>query len=129
MKNVLILSCLLLLASCNTPPEPYKKGIADMNEKKWDKAIEAFNLVTENDKAWLDSATEKKNLAFNNLLHEGEWKKIFHVLEKYRDDDDFFFNATSNIEKLYFSLIRKGKADSTLALIETNKLKLRSEER
>jgi hypothetical protein len=114
----------MVLVSCNTPPEAYEKGMNKMNEKDWDKAIEAFNLVTEQDENWLDSADKKKDLAFSNLLKEGKWKKIFRVLEKYRDDDNFYSNAIDSIQELYFRLVKIGKADSVLELTDINKSKL-----
>ncbi len=125
MKTIVsALLVLCFLASCNTPPENYEKGLTHMSEKKWDKAIESFNLLTEEDKEWLDSAAEKKQLAFNNLISSLDWKKTFRVLEKNQDDDDFMFAATDNIENFFARYIKMGKADSALVLADENKAKL-----
>lgn len=124
MKNFLILLVAVSFAACHTPPESYEKGVANCTEKKWDKAIEEFNKLTEEDKDWLDSATDRKNEAFLALMNEGDWKKTFRTLAKYIDDDDFFFAATDSIEDHFFGLIKKGKADSVLGLLELHKAKL-----
>jgi hypothetical protein len=124
MKRLFILLLAISFAACHTPPESYEKGVANSTEKNWDKAIEEFNKVTEEDKDWLDSATDRKNEAFMPLMNEGDWKKTFRILAKYIDDDDFFFAATDSIESHFFRLIEKGKADSVLDLLELHKAKL-----
>jgi hypothetical protein len=124
MKHLFLFAGIMAFASCHTPPEAYKKGIANLSEKKWSNAIEDFNDVTKEDQDWLDSATQRKNEAFLALMNEGDWKKTFRVLDKYRDDDDFYFAATDQIEEHFFGLIKKGKADSVLGLLDMHRMKL-----
>lgn len=95
-----------------------------MEEKKWDKAIESFNLLTSEDKDWLDSAAAKKEQSFVLLLNSMDWKRTFRVLEKNQDDDDFMFSATDNIDKYFLESISSGRADSVLIVLDEHKLKL-----
>lgn len=124
MKILLPVLLLLSLCSCHTPPENYEKGMTLMQEKKWDKAIESFNLLTSEDKDWLDPATVKKEQSFILLLNSMDWKRTFRVLEKNQDDDDFMFAATDNIDKYFHKYISSGRPDSVLKIIDEHKIKL-----
>ena len=124
MKKLIAPLCILFFVSCHVPPESYELGVKNFEEKKWDKAIEAFSLVTKEDEDWLDSASQKKNEAFFQLMAEGDWKMTFRVLAKYIDDDDLFFAATDSIEQHFFGLVTLGKSDSVLELLEENRDKL-----
>jgi hypothetical protein len=97
-----------------------------MNEKQFDKAIESFNLVKEEDKEWLDSAKSRKNNSILFLIKTNDWKKITRTLDKNKDDDDFFEYSTEQVEKYLTEKCTKGKSDSVLMVMDQYRIRLES---
>jgi hypothetical protein len=125
MKKVVVyLLGITLMVSCNHPPEAFQKALKYLGEKQYDKAIESFNLVKEEDKEWFDSAKTRKNNSFHLLLQSAEWKKIIRTLEKNKDDDDFFEYSIDELERNLTEKCQKGKSDSVLSIVDQYRVRL-----
>ena len=85
-----------------------------------------MNLVKEEEKEWFDSAKARKNISFSLLVRSNDWKKILRVLEKNKDDDDFYEYAVDEMEKELTAKCKSGKADSALVILDQQKNKLES---
>jgi hypothetical protein len=124
-KNIFYIAGLsLIFISCNRPPEKYTEGVQHLAEKKWDKAVDCFNQVPEDNKTWIDSATQKKKETIELMINCNDWKKLFKVVNKNASDEEFIENFKESIEKYFAEKSKNNQSDSALILLDNYKPEL-----
>jgi hypothetical protein len=111
----------LLFIGCNSAPETYKQGVKFIAEKKYDKAIESFSKVKEEEKSWFDSAKVKKIESLKLMMVANDWALISETLKNYKSDKAFFDGSVVQIEKLFKEKSKKGDLDGIFKIIDDNR--------
>ncbi len=101
----------LLLVSCG-PPETYEKGLSFYKVQKYDSALYYFDRLLPDDKEWLDSAKNMKQLCFEKMIVNHDWVNYNKQLDLYGKDSLLMKTANKTLEKELINMINK---DSTKA--------------
>lgn len=111
----------LLFIGCNSAPETYKQGVKFIAEKKYDKAIESFSKVKEDEKSWFDSAKVKKIESLKLMMVANDWPLVSETLKNYKSDKAFFDSSVAQIEKFFKEKSKKGDLDGIFTIIDDNR--------
>ena len=120
-KTYLLIAIIGILTSCNQPPEKYEEGVKNLNEKNWEQAIDCFNLITSENKEWLDSAKMQKNKALQEVITAEQWEKLVKIADKNKNDSLVKTSVKSKLVSFFDDNLKKNGAIKTLNTLDKNK--------
>jgi hypothetical protein len=113
MKNYKLLSKVLLLisvafVSCG-PPEEFEKGMTELSNKRFCKAIGEFQRIDAEDKEWQDSGKARIKQCFVGLIKSEKWEDFEEACKMMKDDKKFVGGMQ---QSLVDYILKKGESDT-----------------
>lgn len=113
MKNFKILSTVVLFislafVSCG-PPEEFEKGMTELSNKKFCKAIGEFQRIDAEDKEWQDSGKARIKQCFVGLIKSENWEDFEEACKMMKEDQKFVGGMQ---QSLVDYILKKGESDT-----------------